>query len=1189
MCNTRKLIFFFFILTIFELTEIITCHGNHFLNNDYNFQKRFDNQNYKIDEYNHVNEISNQNKFKTPFYTHGDFAALSAMNFEQNMQNQRTIGNKTLYPALMSFLVTSNYTHICATEDFSLAVTNNREVVFFGMFGVNFGEISFNSGPRIIWRTNNNEYVEQLECGSEHAFIRTNLNKVYGFGSSHFGQLGYENFVQLPTFFPHTSLENIVHISLNLYLSLFIDTNNYLWVSGISNVIKSSYHIAKRINYQGEYMKALDCSSNFNVIVMIGKDNCLYYIGTFFDKQSIDIQKYSEIECDKVQVFINKIGNRIVTKNINNKVEQFTFINDIISRKVLYENLEHKIIKFTTIETFMALHLSNGKVLGSTIEPHSFYYNLNVTTDFNILKFPESVGEVGDIRQIQCTYFHCLALGQFEGFFTAGEITYKTCNLKNENFIKCSNINQIYEETKVLTVIPFFTDRCKIAVMEETRIIILNCINSNTTEGEMESSNYYPPKEYFSRGPIFSAKNDSIFGILSKQLLISIDLSSYKKNNNNFDNTDIYMKLSKFDDFIYASTIVTRSHLYYGIFHLAKGVNSKSLAIVSFDSSFHQKEIILIIEKVQDFWIASNYDRDESNIYGIKDNCTLFKYNLNQNIIDFYSPIDKCLNFIKIVANDDNYIFALDSEGIVYQLNTIINSQYEINNEIGTHLNRAFIHISMTADRHLYMISNTSELYYLNINDVSYIMKVNKENVTHLQPFTIQSATGMQIYENFTCNGYIADDIKVCNGHGRCMLNNRCICIENYFGIDCNYNYTCYNVNPLSNQVCSGHGKCKKQDTCNCDTNYKGDMCQCNGEFLFNKCINHKTILITMIACIVILFIIILPSPIFALGMCYYYKVKSDKHYFIEKKDMYERFINEKKDKNHLLGFFLIDEKDIKLGKVLGKGNEAVVYLAQYNRIQVAVKIYKSEFQPLISDENSYKREIELMSALRHPNVVGFHGSFLTNTDQNILKLGFVMEYVPKSVDKFILNGDSKNVSKEKIIDMLIDVCEAMNYLHKNKMIHRDLKWQNVLLTDNYECKISDFGLVKLKDTFFKNIDQGIVGTYIYIAPEAKENHYSTKIDVYAFGLMMFELLCGCIDPWKLDENTNKMDDLSIYLHVKQNSNFRPNVEHLKNNGYESFVTLCKKCWSHNPNYRPSFKELITILEKKKSELNSNI
>ncbi len=272
--------------------------------------------------------------------------------------------------------------------------------------------------------------------------------------------------------------------------------------------------------------------------------------------------------------------------------------------------------------------------------------------------------------------------------------------------------------------------------------------------------------------------------------------------------------------------------------------------------------------------------------------------------------------------------------------------------------------------------------------------------------------------------------------------------------------------------------------------------------------------------------------------------------------------IKETKNSKNILEFInKISYSSLGLGKKIGQGGFSEIYESQWLGIPVAVKVI---FDPNITEAlmEEFNNEIEKLFILRHPYIVQLYG--ITDKEKS-QKLAVITELAPKGslFDYLHKNPKTKNnlslEFKNKITKQLI---HTMAYIHSRGYVHRDLKTQNILLDKNLDMKLCDFGLTKLKSELNSGSGQ-FAGTPCYMAPELFDRKfYDEKIDVFAFGTVVWEIYTQKIpyfncDAIEIKQKVTKGEELIC-------GNIVP----------KQIINLIEKCRKVKASERPSFQDM---------------
>ena len=225
---------------------------------------------------------------------------------------------------------------------------------------------------------------------------------------------------------------------------------------------------------------------------------------------------------------------------------------------------------------------------------------------------------------------------------------------------------------------------------------------------------------------------------------------------------------------------------------------------------------------------------------------------------------------------------------------------------------------------------------------------------------------------------------------------------------------------------------------------------------------------------------------------------------------------------------------DFTLIKELGVGSFGRVLLVQHNKTQAqyAIKAIDKRNTTNIQEKPYFRREIEIMYRIHHPNVVKLFGHFEDNT-----YCYFIMEYIQGgNIYSYVPKNGIRTISTQQVASIIKDVISATYFLHNMvpPIIHRDIKPENVLLASGMQAKLTDFGWSNYMQGDYKRTT--VCGTPIYLAPEMINNTgHDEKVDIWCIGVLLFELMTG-VQPWRgTDVNTVKMNIVRLKINWPKN------------------------------------------------------
>uniref|UniRef100_A0A8C9TNS8 Tyrosine-protein kinase n=1 Tax=Scleropages formosus TaxID=113540 RepID=A0A8C9TNS8_SCLFO len=257
-----------------------------------------------------------------------------------------------------------------------------------------------------------------------------------------------------------------------------------------------------------------------------------------------------------------------------------------------------------------------------------------------------------------------------------------------------------------------------------------------------------------------------------------------------------------------------------------------------------------------------------------------------------------------------------------------------------------------------------------------------------------------------------------------------------------------------------------------------------------------------------------------------------------------------------------INPSELSFMKELGRGQFGVVRLGKWRALcKVAIKTISEGAM----SEDDFVEEAKVMMNLCHPKLVQLYG---VCTKQRPICI--VTEFLENGCLLNFLRLQAGKNSKDYLLAMCQDVCEGMEYLERNSFIHRDLAARNCLVSEKNVVKVCDFGMTRYVLDNQYTSSTGSKFPVKWSPPEVLHfNKYSSKSDVWSFGVLMWEVFTEGRTPFENKTNPQVVEEVTQGQRL-----YRPHK------ASHEVYTLMYRCWHESPNGRPSFSELLESIKE---------
>ncbi|OMJ95331.1 hypothetical protein SteCoe_1395 [Stentor coeruleus] len=255
---------------------------------------------------------------------------------------------------------------------------------------------------------------------------------------------------------------------------------------------------------------------------------------------------------------------------------------------------------------------------------------------------------------------------------------------------------------------------------------------------------------------------------------------------------------------------------------------------------------------------------------------------------------------------------------------------------------------------------------------------------------------------------------------------------------------------------------------------------------------------------------------------------------------------------------------EVSVVEELGRGTSGVVYKVRHlvdGQFYVVKVIDLS--QTSSKKQTQALKEVEILKQVNHPHIIRYYNSLIQNQMLYILT-----EYASGGDLQKKLNfykHTRRNIEEGQVWSWAYEICLAIKYLHRHKILHRDIKPMNIFLDKENRVKIGDLGLSKVLKK--QEINTSTVGTPLYLSPEQiRHQPYGFKVDVWGIGCVIYTL-CAFEGPFTGDSLLTLGQNIAMKSPKSLPAKYTPKLVHFIN-----------KMLEKNPNDRPSVKEIIDLI-----------